>query len=818
MSAPRRANAPLAVRIARTGAAFAIAIALALIAAPRDVRAACIDPNLLGPVSPNTGYILGAAEEYGKMNISLPYWTGMVVFPNNHSTDYDVYVYSNGSGGSAPFCFSGLLANSTYGAGHTDFVVGDFNHNPAGTYYMLGHCYSGTCASLPTDGIWGWRDGDLVTVNAAPTSQYIDPSTDFPDQMLHCYDVYLTAGTTYFFHFTNTGPNDIKMCLFHNTTNGVYWAGRSSAVFEVTSCATYQAPSTGYYGIAIVTDARYNVADTYTVAVSTTPDCNCPADLSSGVPQTELATQTYGMHRATQPDPYWMAVGTRAAGTSDWDIDLGPPTGASDACLSGVDGASAQGPPNADVVAGDFNFGTLPYTEAVQTNRFSGSDGASTELDAGPNSLIPNGYKVTGAMNANDVVKIWDSLSGAGDSLTYELQSFGANINLLLFENTAGTRVWKSRSNAVMTTNGKQAFKTTVTGYHGVALVKDDGNSGSYLLRYGSCDTPLPLTSRVLDGSYEQRWYSISEPDTVWTAACVFNPVGAIFGPAIDSDIQQADAPTGSAWPDCFGSLGALSQSSTQMDFVVGDFHHQPLGTEYIHSYPFTANMNGGGYTEWDAGRGTLKINAAPTVVALTDSIDAYADRLFCYQVYLQAGEPYTFEFSQTGTVDTHLMLFRNPGTTEYWAPRSAALLSTTANQPFTPAGAGATGWYAVVVTNENVGGGSFSVRVSSTVVGVPDAGAPIATRLTRVAPNPARGAVRIEYAKAATDAVAFEVLDMAGRIVARIAAPDNATTEGSVTWDRRMPAGTRVPAGVYFVRMRVGGRSIDTRKVALIE
>jgi hypothetical protein len=816
MSAPRRANAPLAARVACTGAAVVLAIALARVAAPGDVRAACIDPNLLGPASPNAGYVLDAAEEYVKMNISRPYWTGMVMFPNNHSTDYDVYVYSNGSGGFAPFCFTGLLANSTYGPGHTDFVVGDFNHNPAGTYYMLGHCFSGACASGPSDGIWGWRDGDLVNVNTAPTSQYIDPNSDFPNQMLHCYDVYLTAGTTYFFHFTNTGPNDIKMCLFRNTTNGVYWAGRSSAVFEVTSCATYQAPSTGYYGIAIVTDTRYNLPDTYTLAVSTTPDCNCPQDLASGVPQTELATQTYGMHRATQTSPYWMAVGTRASGTSDWDIDLGPPTGASDACVSGVDAASAQGPPNADVVAGDFNYGTLPYTEAVQTNRFSGSDGASTEMDAGPDVLFQNGDKVTGAMNATDVVKIWDASSQAGDSLTYELQAFGANIDLLLFENTAQTRVWRSRSSAVMTTNGKQAFKTTVTGFHGVALVKDDGNSGGYLLRFGRCDAPVPLTSRVLDGINGQRWYTFTEPDTVWTAAGVFNPSGGLYGPQVDSDIQQADAPTGSAWPDCFGNLGALSQSGTQMDFVVGDFHHQPPGTDYVHTYQFTANTGGATYTEWDAGRGSLKINAAPTVVAL-DSVYADADRLFCYQVYLIAGLPYTFEFSQTGTVDTHLMLFRNPGTSEYWAPRSAALLSATANQPYTPAANG-TGWYAVVVTNENLGGGSFSVRVSSSIDGVADAGVPIATRLTRVGPNPARGAVRIEYAKAATDAAAFEVLDMAGRVVDRIAAPDNATAEGTVTWDGRIAAGTRAPAGVYFVRMRVGGRPIDTRKVALIE
>lgn len=818
MSVPRRLAATrLAMGCSRTAAGIALVLAIARITMAGDARAACPDPNLIGPAGANTAYVLNASEEYVKMNISRPYWTGMAMFPNNHSTDYDVYVYSSGSGGFTPFCFSGLLANSTYGPGHTDFVIGDFNHNPAGTYYMLGHCYSGTCASTSTDGIWGWRDGDLVTVNAGTTSQYIDPS-DYPDQMLHCYDVYLTAGTTYFFRFTNTGPNDIKMCLFRNTTNGVYWAGRSSAEFEVTSCATYLAPSTGYYGIAIVTDTRYNLPDTYTLAVSTTPDCNCPTDLASGVPQTELATQTYGMHRAIQLYNYWMAVGTRPGGTSDWDIDLGPPTGASDACLSGVDAASTQGPPNADVVVGDFNFGTLPYTEAVQTNRFSGSDGAATEMDSGPDALFLNDYKATGAMNANDVVKIWDANSTVGDSLTYELQAFGANISLLLFENTAQTRVWKSRSGAAMTTNGKQAFKTTVTGFHGLALVKDDGNSGSYLLRYGRCDSPVALPSRVVDGWGGQRWYSFTEPDTVWTAAGVYNAPDGLFGPAVDSDIQQADAPTGSAWPDCFGSLGALSQSSSQMDFVVGDFHHQPPGTEYVHSYQFTANVSGYGFTEWDAGRGTLGINAAPTVVALSDSVDAYADRLFCYQVYLIAGLPYTFEFSQTGTVDTHLMVFRNPGTTEYWAPRSAALLSTTANQAYTPSGAGATGWYAVVVTNENLGGGSFSLRVSSTVVGVPDVGAPIATRLKRVAPNPARGAVRIEYAKSAADAASFDVLDMAGRVVARIAAPDNATAEGTVTWDGRIGAGTRAPSGVYFVRMRVGGRLIDARKVALIE
>ena len=84
---------------------------------------------------------------------------------------------------------------------------------------------------------------------------------------------------------------------------------------------------------------------------------------------------------------------------------------------------------------------------------------------------------------------------------------------------------------------------------------------------------------------------------------------------------------------------------------------------------------------------------------------------------------------------------------------------------------------------------------------------------LNGVAPNPAPGNARIDFAMAREDNVRISVVDVAGRQAAVLANGKMAAGTYSMIWDGRKD-GTRVPAGVYFVRWESAGRTMNRRLV----
>jgi hypothetical protein len=80
------------------------------------------------------------------------------------------------------------------------------------------------------------------------------------------------------------------------------------------------------------------------------------------------------------------------------------------------------------------------------------------------------------------------------------------------------------------------------------------------------------------------------------------------------------------------------------------------------------------------------------------------------------------------------------------------------------------------------------------------------------VGPDPAAGPVTIRCALPAGAAAALDVLDAAGRVVRALA-----VTPGGVTWDRTDDRGRPLASGVYFVRLRAGGR-IEMRPLLVIQ
>lgn len=72
--------------------------------------------------------------------------------------------------------------------------------------------------------------------------------------------------------------------------------------------------------------------------------------------------------------------------------------------------------------------------------------------------------------------------------------------------------------------------------------------------------------------------------------------------------------------------------------------------------------------------------------------------------------------------------------------------------------------------------------------------------------PNPASGAVSLAYLLPATEHALLTVHDISGREVARLT--DGVSTSGrhTLNWDGHSADGSRLPAGVYFVRLTAGG------------
>ncbi len=110
---------------------------------------------------------------------------------------------------------------------------------------------------------------------------------------------------------------------------------------------------------------------------------------------------------------------------------------------------------------------------------------------------------------------------------------------------------------------------------------------------------------------------------------------------------------------------------------------------------------------------------------------------------------------------------------------------------------------------------GLTAAQAASTVRS--DAAATSASGLAVVGPNPARGRVALELSLPGDAVVDAWVVDVSGRRVATLA--DGARFAAGVhplAWDGRMPGGSAVSPGVYFVRALAGGQAW-TRRVTLL-
>ncbi|MEK7329596.1 MAG: FlgD immunoglobulin-like domain containing protein, partial [Candidatus Eisenbacteria bacterium] len=329
--------------------------------------------------------------------------------------------------------------------------------------------------------------------------------------------------------------------------------------------------------------------------------------------------------------------------------------------------------------------------------------------------------------------------------------------------------------------------------------------------------TTLLADNSPVTASSAQSYYTVEMQDFYWTGVGVRSAAGS------DWDLEMyAPGTFGlNPYPTCFSDPLAGSFASSGVDFVVGDFnigHTPPIintGNGYgVRAFRYAGAGNG--TVEWDDGPDYITKDCNGGACGGTSG-NNWSGVLDVWDVYLFANQTYTFDFTRTGSADIKLLLFSSAGTTgPFVVPRSARVFETTNSS--TVIAAPASGYYGVVLVNDNGLSGTYLVRVVTGIptIGVGEAPGPV-TGLRGVAPNPSAGRVQIQFALREPGAVAFEVLDMAGRVVARIPGRRWEAGTWSVGWDGRSSRGTPAAPGIYFVQMRVDERRVGLGRLALI-
>jgi hypothetical protein len=773
--------------------ALVTALAAVTLLTPRAHAVTC-DPSYFP--APDEVFFRNAAVQTSRFSQPTTFWAGFGLLTDDGATDFDLYMYSS--------CSGGYLAGSNAGLGRTDFVLGDFNYNPTEADNAVDiPCYSGNCGA-PYAGAATWRTGGFLFVDFPPTTVDFTASVPpyNPDMIMHVWDVYLTAGNTYYFQFSSSLGDGMKMLLFRNKNQGVYWTGRNGAEFEVSGCTSYTAPASGYYGLVVVNDVW--ALGSYTVGVTTQPTCACASPLPEHTPVAVPSPQT--IDYAWTPAPAyngWQVVGERPASGGDWDLEVDSSAG-SPGCGQSLLANSAYGGTAVDFVMTDFSH-VAPVTLAPHTYRYSGGAGATFEwngFESLADELETNGPQVTEVWGASDVLRCWTYYMVQGQTYTFQFAA-SSNMKVLLFQNPGSGLYSAGRGNAVLQASSDFSYTAPADGNYGVVVVKDDDQTGYYALRVGTCTGPFPLTAgqSITGGGSDFWWVSIQPQDGHWQALgtrCL----------TADWDVNQYGSTTPAAWPDCFSPLGAVSESSTIPDFVVGDFNVNPPGV-----YPFRLKQ----YSSGDAQDVTMEwTGAAPSIGVNDPALNASptaGEVLRIYQAFLVGGRTYQIGYAQSAT--RPLLVFGNPGVTPYWAPRSTALLSTLSSTSFTPA---SSGYYGFVIANDAAETGSFSLRITTnSTLDAGDGPRPYVTRLGDVTPNPAPSSAMLHFSLASASRVRFHLIDATGRRVWSSPDADFSAGEWSLPLDRAA-GGTRLGAGLYFVEFVVDGRETETRKVVLLQ
>ncbi len=193
---------------------------------------------------------------------------------------------------------------------------------------------------------------------------------------------------------------------------------------------------------------------------------------------------------------------------------------------------------------------------------------------------------------------------------------------------------------------------------------------------------------------------------TNWGAAGIL-----AFAPTSDFDIKL--------YGSCLGGplLASSEAAGGTTDFVIGDFNNDPTGYYAADMYCFGGDCTSptGAYAAATWRTGDLMFVDFPPTTVTFDGFQPFSSDavLHVWDVWLQAGNTYYFEFSSTLGSGQKMLLFRNPnpGGGTYYAGRGGAEFAVSGCTSYT---APVTGYYGLVVVSDVWASFVYTVGVHS--------------------------------------------------------------------------------------------------------
>ncbi len=511
--------------------------------------------------------------------------------------------------------------------------------------------------------------------------------------------------------------------------------------------------------------------------------------------------------RFAPPIGSFVALGLRSDAGSQHALTVYTATGTPPACGSGSLGSSDT-PTGVEVVIGDYRPGhNLNGPRYATGTRGSGAGGMTFEYENTSRILVA-GTPPESSLVAPPVLDVYQTFLEAGSSYTINLASAGPGLKVLVFRNPDAISFWAGRGAPEMlaSASGPTLFTAPVSDDYAMVVVNEDGAAGTYTLWVELCQEPDTLLStfvRAVTYPYRDK---LAIEDLYWQGVGVRPQAGS------DWNIALYDTARGAPEPICFEGLVTSSSRTSGVDFVVGDLSSGPIKPFYVRE--LRAGGDGGGMVEWDAGPDEIAVgDTLNPIVAATGPDDV----LTVWDAYLTTGTTYTVLFSPFGAADLRWFLFANPAQGpggERWFARDEAILNATGNALVTPT---TTGWHGLVVVNENGAAGSYSLAIAGLpFVDVPGGGV-LRNALGAIQPNPMRTRATIGFTLARTARVTIEILDVAGRTIARVDGGMRDGGPGALAWDGRDAQGSRAASGVYFARLVVDGAAIGAARLVLL-
>jgi len=765
----------------------AVACVLILIATAGPAAAQCSYLPLASGVSQSVPATPGF---FTVLPPSPSWWTVVAVRPGE-SEDWDLAISSTTA--APPTCVGTSLSASERGSGEADVIAGDLAGGGGATYYPSIWRYGG--GSLPARVEWE-HPGLAMTLFANGPPVSAEPG---PEDVLQVWNAWLASGSAYTVELYAEGTANLRLLVFENGTGGPVWRNRVSAAFSMApGIQTYTPSASGVHAFAVVNDngglCRYGLS----IRI-----CVPPLALTSGAgwPTDDYA---HGYYQFSQAAHAWAAFGVQTTAVyAEFGVYATGSGGSDPDCFTNQRAGVAFGGPRTGFVMCDFNYGGEALGTYYSHVYLYPSSPPGTVLWAdGALSVAPDGPPWSGYLEGGAPMQVRDVYLAAGTTYTFSFShAADRDFRLLLYRPGATASPWMTDGQQEFATTGTETYTAPVSGLYGLLVISDLGQVGPFKVGVSTCPPALELSDSspffLLDNVARFRF---NQQQPYWAVIAV-RPVQ----PAHNWDLYCYTDPSGAAPPICFNPLYTRSDwAAGFVDFVVADFNHIILGEQYAIislAVPGTSQV----YTEWEQGGTQMVAGDLPVTVRSWSS-----DIVKIWDVYLSPGN-YAIYFQQLLGTSTHFFLFRNPGG-QYRAGRGDQILSGSATTPFTVSVAD---YYGLVVVKEGGADESYIVGVQPRGVGVDEPG-PQVTVLRGVRPNPSRGEVTVEFDLAAGAAVEFELVDVAGRVVARSDPRAWEAGRWSEPWDLGRVA--RPGAGVYFLRMRAGERVIGTRRLVVLQ